>query len=80
MRALKQLTIASYITITIPIDFESNNIPDDRNFIFKPKYPEAYTHLINTNFRVIHIRNDTDRSLKINRKNRLGKLIKIKNK
>jgi len=33
---------------------------------------------VNANFRVIYVRNDTDRSLKINQKNRLGKLIKIK--
>ncbi len=59
------------------IDFESNNLPDDRNFIFKFKYPEAYIYLVNTNFRVIYVRNDTDRFFKINRKNRLGKLIEM---
>ncbi len=64
--------------MTIPIDFESDSLPDDRDFIFKPKYPEVYTYLVNTNFRVIYMRNDTDRSFKINRKNRLGKLIEIK--
>ena len=63
--------------MTIPIDFKSDNLPDDRNFIFKFKYPGTYTYLVNTNFRVIHIRNDTDRSLKINQKNRLRKLIEM---
>ncbi len=66
--------------MTISIDFESNNLPDNRDFIFKFKYPGVCTHLMNANFRVIYIRNDTDRSLKINRKNRLGKLIKMKKK
>ncbi len=64
----------------IPIDFESDSLPNDRDFIFKLKYPGAYTYLVDANFRVIYMRNDIDCSLKINRKNRLGKLIKIKEK
>ncbi len=62
------------------IDFESDSLSDDRDFIFKFKYPEIYIYLININFRVIYMRNDTDRSFKINRKNRLRKLIKIEEK
>ena len=58
--------------MTVSIDFESNNLPDDRDFIFKSKYPEAYIYLMDANFRVIYIRNDTDRFFRINRKNRLG--------
>ena len=77
VRVLKQLTITPYIAMAVFIDFESDSLPDDRDFIFKPKYPGIYIHLINANFRVIHMRNDTDRSFKINRKNRLGKLIEI---
>jgi len=64
--------------MTIPIDFESDNLPDNRDFIFKSEYPGAYIYLVNANFRVIYMRNDTDRSFRINRKNRLKKLIKIK--
>ncbi len=66
MKVLKQLTIILYIAIAIPIDFESDSLPDDRDFIFKPKYPEIYTYLVNANFRVIYIRNDTDRFFRIN--------------
>ncbi len=66
--------------MAISIDFESDSLPDDRNFIFKSEYPEVYIYLVDINFRVIYIRNDIDYFLKINRKNRLGKLIKIKEK
>ncbi len=64
----------------ILIDFEFNSLPDDRDFIFKFKYPEVYIYLVDVNFRVIYMRNDIDRSFKINRKNRLGKLIEIEKK
>ena len=40
------------------IDFESDSLSDDRYFIFKLKYPGVYTHLADTNFRVIYIRNN----------------------
>ncbi len=66
--------------MTIPIDFESDNLPNDRDFIFKSKYSRVCIYLVDINFRVIYIRNDTDRFLKINQKNRLRKLIKIEKK
>ncbi len=63
--------------MAVLIDFESDSLPDDRDFIFKSEYPGVCTYLMDANFRVIYIRNDTDRFLKINRKNRLGKLIEM---
>ena len=66
--------------MAVSVYLNAKDLPDDKDFIFKPEYPEIYIHLINANFYVIYVRNDTDRPIKINRKNRLRKLIKIKKK
>ncbi len=62
----------------MPIEFETGELFNDRDYIFKSKYPGIYAHLVNTSFYIIYIRNDTDRPVKFNRRNRLGKFVDIK--
>ncbi len=64
----------------MPIEFETDELPNDKDYIFKPEYPGIYTYLINTSFYIIYIRNDTDRPVKLNRRNRLENLVDIKKK
>ena len=64
--------------MAVLIYFNTKDLFDDRNFIFKPEYSKVYIYLVNANFYVIYIRNDTDRPTKINKKNRLKKLIEMK--
>jgi len=61
----------------VPIEFETGELSNDKDYIFKFKYPGIYTHLVNTSFHIIYIRNDTNRPVKLNRRNRLGKLVDI---
>ncbi len=60
------------------IEFETDELFNDRDYIFKFKYPGVYTHLINISFYIIYIRNDTNRPVKLNQRNRLEKFVNIK--
>jgi hypothetical protein len=57
---------------------KNSALPKDRDFFFKPEYPGAYAHLINADVYHIYVKNDTDLLIKIDRRNRLGKLVKVK--
>jgi len=54
----------------MPIEFETGELLNDRNYIFKSEYLGVYAHLINASFYIIYIRNDTNRPVKLNRRNR----------
>jgi hypothetical protein len=77
VRTLKQLTIAPHTAMAVPIEFGHDGLPEDRDLIFKPQYPGACAHLVDANFHVVHVRNDTDRPMKLNRRNRVGKIVEM---
>ncbi len=60
------------------IKFETGELSKDRNYIFKFEYPGIYAYLVDASFYIIYIRNDINRPVKLNRRNRLGKLVDIK--
>jgi len=62
----------------VPIEFETGELPNNRDYIFKFEYPGVCVDLVNASFHIIYIRNDTDRPVKFNGRNRLKKLINIK--
>ena len=63
--------------MTMPIKFETGELSNNRNYIFKSEYPGVYAYLVDTNFYIIYVRNDINRSVKFNRRNRVGKLVDI---
>ncbi len=52
--------------MTVPIEFETGELLNNRDYIFKSKYPGVYAYLVDTSFYIIYIWNDTDRPVKLN--------------
>src|SRR5438034_8108186 len=52
----------------------------DQDFIFTSIYSEVYAHLIDTNIKFVHLKNDLNQSIYINFKNCLEKITKMKEK
>jgi hypothetical protein len=88
--ALESTVIPSQSIVSVPINLRSfdkkariyahkknSAFPKNRDFLFKPEYPGAYVHLINADVHHIYVKNDTDLPMRIDRKNRLGKLVKM---
>ena len=78
VRVLKQLIIIPRSVMIMPIEFEAGELPNDRNYIFKLEYPGVCVYLVDASFHIVHVRNDTDRPVKIDWRNRLGKFINMK--
>jgi hypothetical protein len=87
--ALESTVIPPQSTVPVPIDLRSfdkkariyahknSALPKDRDFLFKPEYPGAYAHLVDAEVHHVYVKNDTDLPMRIDRKNRLGKLVEM---
>ena len=49
----------------------------NQDFLFIFFYPKAYAHLINTNIKFVHLKNDLNHSIYISLKNSLKKITKM---
>jgi hypothetical protein len=88
--ALESTVILPQSTVPVPIDLRSfdnkariyahkknSALPKDRDFLFKPEYPGAYAHLVDADVHHVYVKNDTDLPMRIDRRNRLGKLVEV---
>ena len=80
VKSAAKLTLAPHATVQVPVAY-SGKLPEDRDLLFEPQCAlplghagGVYTHMVDSSFQAVQVRNDTDRSIVIPRKARLGVL------
>ena len=79
VHAQQAITIVPYSEVLVPIK-ALDGIPTDRDFMFEPKPQPAlsmYTHLVDLSTSAILVTNNTDRTVQILRKAKLGAIEEI---
>ena len=77
----KRIVIPLYTNMAVPIRSAATDrqldLPQDRDFIFKPQTLDSlstYTHVIDHTITKVFVRNDSDRTITLPRKQKLGKI------
>ena len=80
VRAKRRQIISSKSIKIVKVFLRDKKLLLNRNFLFKPSINKVYTHLINTNFNFITIRNNRILSLIISRYYQVNSIIKYEAK
>lgn len=80
VKSAARTTLAPRTTAQVPVAY-SGKLPEDRDLLFEPQCSlplghagGVYAHMVDASFRAVQVRNDTDHTVVIPRKARLGKL------
>ena len=75
VRSEKRQIVPPKSTGTVQVALKGKGPLPDRDFMFEPEMQGAYAHLVDSNFNFVSIRNDTNSSLVIPRRHRIGSVV-----
>lgn len=82
IRAKGTVTIPAMSTASVPVSYQGDTLPTDRDFLFEPQYKGdlgfdggVFAHVVDSSISFVQLRNATDKPAQISRRTRLGNIV-----